>query len=94
MATRTKRAARQPDVPPKAKYPLTEEASARLKRAFTYHAPQDDQADRYARLRSLYLELAVSIAEMTPPGREQDAAFLSLETSGMWANAAIARGES
>lgn len=76
------------------RYPLTDEAAARVDRAFTYHAPKgDEQVDRYTRVRSLYRELALALVQMTPPGREQALALTELEASVMWANAAIARGE-
>lgn len=76
------------------RYPLTDEAAARIDKAFTYHAPKnDDQVDRYTRIRSLYHELARAVVQMTPPGREQALALTELEASSMWANAAIARGE-
>lgn len=77
------------------RYPLTDEMAARVDRVFTYHPPRgDDQVDRHGRLRSLYRELALAVVQMTPPGREQAVALTELETSVMWANAAIARGES
>jgi hypothetical protein len=76
------------------RYPITDDAAARIDRAFTYHPPKgDEQVDRYTRLRSLYRELAKAVVEMTPPGREQALAMTALEESSMWGNAAIARGE-
>lgn len=88
----TKKAAAEASGPNR--YPLTDEAHARIDRAFTYHPPKgEEQADRYTRIRSLYRELAKAVVEMTPPGREQALAMTALEESSMWANAAIARGE-
>jgi hypothetical protein len=75
------------------RYPVSTETTARLGRAFTYHSPKGDQGERYERLRGMFRELAFEIAELTPPGREQDEAHRLLELSSMVANAAIARGE-
>jgi hypothetical protein len=75
------------------RYPVSAETTARLGRAFTYHPPRGDQGERYERLRGMFRELAFEIAELTPPGREQDEAHRALETSCFFANAAIARGE-
>lgn len=79
--------------PPQAKYPTTPEQHARIERAFTYHPPKDDQAERYVQIREAAKRLAALITTSTPPGREQSLALTHVEESAMWANAAIARGE-
>jgi hypothetical protein len=74
-------------------YTVALELMQRLQRAFTYHKPKDDQGERYTKIRAKAYELALVIAECTPPSREQSVAFTELETAVMWANAAIARNE-
>lgn len=64
-----------------------------LKKRFTYHAPKLGQPERYQALREKALELATLINELTPNSRETATALTHLETSIMWANAAIARNE-
>lgn len=67
--------------------------AAQIDRAFTYHAPKGDQAERYGAIREAARAFAMLLAELTPPGREQAMALTSLEQAVMAANAAIARGE-
>lgn len=61
---------------------------------FTYHAPKDDQPDRYQRLRAAALEFALLINDLTPESREQSIAFTELDMVVFFANSAIARRES
>ena len=58
---------------------------------FTYHAPKDDQPQRYEALRNKAYELAVMIVAVCPDSREESLAITKLEEAIMWANAAIAR---
>ena len=60
---------------------------------FTYHAPKEDQLDRYNYLRESAKHLAHDISKLTPPSREQSLALTNLEQAIFWANAAIARNE-
>lgn len=64
-----------------------------IEKRFTYHAPKDDQAERYAQIRAMIHGMAIMITELTPPCREQSLAFTHLEEAVFWANAAIARNE-
>ena len=76
------------------KYPNpSERLLTQIDKAFTYHAPKDDQGNRYVRMRDMAKELAEFIATMTPESREQSLALTNLEQAVMWANAAIARNE-
>jgi hypothetical protein len=79
---------------PSKSYPLSPDLERDLKIRFTYHPPQDDQQERYVRLRLLGYSLAKDIVEMTPPSREQSLALTHLEEAIFQANAAIARRES
>lgn len=60
---------------------------------FTYHAPKDDQPERYQMIRAAALNLAAIMVGATPESREQSLALTALEESVAWANAAIARRE-
>lgn len=66
---------------------------AQLINRFSYHAPQGDQAERYATIRAAALELAILIADLTPESREQSLSFTALDEVVFWANASIARNE-
>lgn len=60
---------------------------------FLHHAPIGDQAERYISIRNFGKSLAVHLCENCPPSRELALAITHLETSIMFANAAIARTE-
>jgi hypothetical protein len=60
---------------------------------FSYHAPIDGQVDRYTNIRDRAHEFAVFICMNAPSSRERALALTHLETTVMWANAAIARNE-
>lgn len=62
-----------------------------LTNRFTYHAPKNDQPQRYELLRALAKQYAELIVQLTPGCREQALALTALEEASMWANAAIAR---
>lgn len=62
-----------------------------LKNRFAYHAPKDDQPEKYTTLRSKGLELAQLIVDTVPESREQALALTKIEEAIMWANAGIAR---
>lgn len=67
--------------------------AARIENNFRYHAPKDDQPQRYEMIRDKARELAHLINGCTPASREQSLAFTALEEVVMQANAAIARNE-
>lgn len=64
-----------------------------IEKAFTYHAPKGDQAQRYENLRAEAKVLAVKIDAVCPASREKSLALTKLEEAVMWANASIARNE-
>lgn len=74
------------------KYP-TGQQEPRIENNFTYHAPKDDQPERYQMLRAKAKELAYLIVGCTPPSREQSLALTDLESCIFNSNAAIARNE-
>jgi len=63
-----------------------------LENIYKYHAPQEGQKRKYEALRTKAKELAQMIEDFCPVSREQNVALTHLETTTMWANAAIARG--
>jgi len=58
---------------------------------FKYHSPKEGQPEKYTALREKAKEFAYLIDEMCPQSREKSLALTELESSVMWANAAIAR---
>jgi hypothetical protein len=75
------------------KYPMKPEQQNRLERSYKYHAPKDDQQERYALLRGTAKILAQTIEENCPESREKSLALTGIEQAVMWANASIARNE-
>jgi hypothetical protein len=75
------------------KYTISPSDLAHLENCFTYHAPKDDQPERYVELRHQAKQLAMLIKSTTPVSREQSLALTKLEEVSFWANAAIARHE-
>lgn len=63
----------------------------KIENAFTYHAPQPGQPEKYQAIRTMAKELAYLIDELVPDSREKSLAQTKLEESVMWANAGIAR---
>jgi len=60
---------------------------------FTYHAPKNDQVERYNRIREFGIDFAFYISAYCPDCRELSLALTKIEEAVMWANAAIARRE-
>lgn len=65
----------------------------KIEMAFTHHAPNDSQVERYTEIRDKAKELAYMIAQLVPDSREQSLAITKLEECVMWANAGIARNQ-
>lgn len=75
------------------KYHPSERVESQINRSFVYHAPKEDQPDRYVALRDAARNLALLIVANTPESREQSVAITKLEETIMWANKAIAVNE-
>ena len=58
---------------------------------FTYHAPKDDQPQKYQGIRDSAKNLAYLIESFVPDSREKSLAITKLEEAVFWANAGIAR---
>lgn len=67
--------------------------NAEIENNFSYHAPKDDQPERYEKIRYKAKMLAAYINENCPDSREKSIAMTKLEEAVMWANASIARNE-
>jgi len=74
-------------------YNMTDQELEKLENSYTYHAPKDDQADRYVILRDEAHQLAIKIMESCPNSRERALALTKIEEAVMWANKAIACNE-
>lgn len=66
---------------------------AQIENNFKWHPPKEGQNERYEQIRAKAKELALLIVDITPSSREQSVALTDLESTVMWANAAIARNE-
>lgn len=75
------------------KYVISDEMHKQIEKTFTYHAPKENQPERYVLLRDQAKVLAFAIVGNTPPSREQSLAITHLEEAIFYANAAIARNE-
>ena len=64
-----------------------------IERNFTYHAPKEDQPERYEQIRFKAKMLAAYINEYCPDSREKSLAITKLQEAVMWANASIACNE-
>ncbi len=74
-------------------YELLEEDVDRLEKDFTYHAPRENQPQRYGELRGKAKEFAELILLSCPNSRERSLAMTKVEEAVFWANASIARNE-
>lgn len=75
------------------KYLIDEQMKARLENDYVYHAPKEDQLDRYHLIRESAKYFAKMILQNTPASREQSVALTHLDQVVYNANAAIARNE-
>ncbi len=64
-----------------------------LNEVYTYHAPRENQIERYKSIREAGKALALHIEMVTPQSREQSVALTNVQQAIMWANAAIAINE-
>lgn len=62
-----------------------------IENRFTYHKPNDLQAQLYKGLRDTAKEFAIAVSSNTPTCRESALALTKIEEAVFWANASIAR---
>ena len=72
---------------------MTIEEIEELESRFTYHAPNEDQIERYDLFRKMALNFALIVLRFCPESREKSLAMTKIDEAVMWANAAIARNE-
>ena len=72
---------------------FTKPTDEQLENRYTYHAPKDDQAERYSRVRLACLELAKLVRDLSPCSPDQSLALTALDEVMFRTNAAIARNE-
>jgi len=71
---------------------MNEDARAELAHRFQYHPPTNPAArEAHEKVRALVGELAETVADLVPAGREAALVTTKLEEAMFWANAAIAR---
>lgn len=63
---------------------------AELQNRFEFHPATADTGAAHDHVRAAYLQLAHRMNDMLPEGREKALCLTELQTSMMWANAAIA----
>ena len=69
--------------------------TADLEHRFAFHpATTEEKRDEHTSMRQACLRAAQTIDETAPDGREKSLAITKLEEAMMWANAAVARGNS
>ena len=73
--------------------PTTESELAESENNFTYHAPTEDQRQRYEAIRATAKTLNELLLTSCPNSRERALAQTNLEQAVFWANASIARNE-
>lgn len=79
--------------PDMSKYAISDEKRAQLENSYTYHAPKEDQPERYVLIREAAKTFAYVILENSPTSREQSIAMTDLEKVVTMVNKAIACNE-
>lgn len=74
-------------------YQPSDKIIEQCRRAFTYHPPHGNQAERYTSIRSHAFLMAKTLLSDCPESRELSIALTKLEEAVFWANASIARNE-
>ncbi len=72
---------------------ISEKMAKQLDNNFMYHAPKEDQPQRYTEIRSGARMYAEWVCNNAPESRELSLFLTKLEEAVFWANAAIARNE-
>lgn len=72
---------------------ISDKQRADIENRFSFHAPKNDQTERYAKITEAFKEFALLIADLTPESREQSIALTKLWEARMAANGSIAVNE-
>ena len=75
------------------KYEITDAERERIDNECEYHAPTEDQIERYNELRELEKQVKTQFHGKAPPSRERSIALTKLDEAFMMVRAAIARNE-
>lgn len=62
-----------------------------IENRFSYHPPKEGQQEKYVAIREKAKELAYLLTEQCPHSRELSTALTHLDSTVMFANAAVAR---
>jgi hypothetical protein len=72
---------------------ISDKQRADIENRFSFHAPKNDQVERYSKITEAFKEFALLIADLTPESREQSIALTKLWEARMAANGSIAVNE-
>lgn len=61
-----------------------------LTNRFGYHKAIPETIEKHKHIRAMFLEVAHSLNENLPEGREKSLAFTALQEAAMWSNASVA----
>lgn len=64
--------------------------AAEIRDIFSYHAPSDEQRAVYEQINAAFIECALKIAPLLPPGPGKTVAIRTLAWARMEANASVA----
>jgi hypothetical protein len=65
-------------------------SSVSLEDRFGYHRATAETAPKHAEVRQLFYDLAKTVSELIPPGRDASLCLTELQSAMHWANSAIA----
>jgi hypothetical protein len=63
----------------------------KIENNFSYHAPKDDQPEKFVKIRDTAKEFAYLLEELVPHSEEKTEALKNLQQVVFWANAGIVR---
>lgn len=67
------------------------ESSDKIEKSFTFNPPDEEQAKRYAKIRSIAKDMGLMLDALCPAGREKNISITKLEECLMWALKAISQ---
>lgn len=64
-----------------------------IQRRFGYHRVTEKTLPKHRTIREEFIEIADTLDQLLPDGREKACAMTALQEAAMWANAAVATNE-
>ncbi len=61
-----------------------------LQNRFGYHKANEKTIPMHQSVRGMFLDIAETLNELLPEGREKSLAFTALQEAAMWSNASVA----